>query len=340
MKKVSESFGQVAQTPITKYTLTNDNGVSISAITLGATITGINIPTKDGGTKNIVLSFDNVQSYIDNHFFLCQAIGRTAGRISKGTFEINGKSYQVDPNENETTLHGGPHGFSTLVWDGEFHENSIIFTKHIASDIDSFPGNLTVQIEFSLSEDDKVLLKYTATSDADTLFNPTQHLYLNLSDENNALSQTISVTSNEHLELSSEKTPTGNFLPVENTPYDLRQPKQIGQAIEELKAQEGHSFDEIFHIDNHLSEEPIAILADNKSGRKMSLFSTRNGLVVFTPGGWDSSVQFADGAGEPFKGIALEAQTLPDSPNHQGFGDVSLLKGETRTETIGIKLEY
>lgn len=338
MQAKTELFDKYNDQDIQKFTLTNDHGVSISVISLGATWNAFTFPDKDGKEGNVLLSMDSSAAYMKDQYF-CQAIGRTAGRITNGTFSIKGKEYHVDQNEGTTTLHGGPHGFNSQVWDGSIEDNKIILKKHIDSSYDSFPGNIDVTITWTLSDDNVATVSYSAKSDADTLFNPTQHAYLNLGDTENVYGHSLTIDADNYLELNKDKTPTGKKVPVDDTPYDFRDSQNLKLGIDDMKAEVGHTYDEVYAINEHADDQPIAKLADPDSGRSVSIFSTRNALVVFTPDDLDG-IKFERGAGVPHMGVALEAQNLPDTPNHEGFGSVLLPAGEEKTYSISYKAQF
>lgn len=234
MQAKTELFDKYNDQDIQKFTLTNDHGVSISVISLGATWNAFTFPDKDGKEGNVLLSMDSSAAYMKDQYF-CQAIGRTAGRITNGTFSIKGKEYHVDQNEGTTTLHGGPHGFNSQVWDGSIEDNKIILKKHIDSSYDSFPGNIDVTITWTLSDDNVATVSYSAKSDADTLFNPTQHAYLNLGDTENVYGHSLTIDADNYLELNKDKTPTGKKVPVDDTPYDFRDSQNLKLGIDDMK---------------------------------------------------------------------------------------------------------
>ncbi|WP_268913446.1 aldose epimerase family protein [Lentilactobacillus sp. SPB1-3] len=342
MKFNKESFGSYKGMPVSKYTITNKNNVSISVLTLGGVLYEFLVPsTNNADRKNIIVNFNNAENYLDNPFYFCMAIGRTAGRITNGTYELNGKTFHLDQNEGNTTLHGGSHGFSSFIWEGSTDNNSIILTKHINSSDDSFPGNLDAKIEYSLSDDNELTIKYTATSSEDTLFNPTQHIYFNLGNTNNVLNHALQINSSNHLDLNKDdKTPTGMFLNVESTVYDFNNPQKIGDAVKNKETQTGSAFDDVFVINEHQSNEPIAVLNDPETQRSVTISSDRNGLVVFTPDDL-SSMSFKDyGIGKPYMGIALEAQNLPDAVNHEGFGNIVLPANKETSYSISYKAKF
>ena len=341
MEVTKTNFGSYKGTPVEKYTITNSNNVSISALTLGGVLYEFLVPTKDGGKKNLVINFESPEKYLDNPFYFCMAIGRTAGRTTKGTYTLNGKTVHLDTNEGETTLHGGPNGFSSFVWEGAIDGDKIVLSKHIASSHDSFPGDLDAKIEYSLSDDNELTIKYTAESTEDTLFNPTQHIYFNLGDTDNVKQHSLQINADKHLDLNKDdKTPTGKQLDVNSTVFDFNSAQELGSAIEKKESQTGSAFDDIFVINDHQADQPIAVLNDSASGRKVSIKSARNGLVVFTPDDL-SSMSFKEyGTGKPYMGVALEAQNLPDAVNHEGFGDIVLPAGKEKSYEISYKAEF
>lgn len=338
MNTKKELFDQLDGQTVEKFTITNDHNVSVSAITFGATLEEFNVPGPDGTPTNILVTVPTSEELMKNQYF-CQAIGRTAGRISNGTFKINGTEYHVDQNEGTTTLHGGPHGFNTQIWDGTFEGDTIVFTKHINSSEDSFPGNIDVKISFSLNNDNELTATYSAKSDADTLFNPTQHMYFNLSEGGGINGHSLQINADHYLDLNSDKTPSGKKVNVDDTPYDFREGQNLKVGIADMKAEVGHSYDEVFEINAHEADEPIAKLSDPETGRSVSISSQRNALVVFTPDDLSGS-NFMIGKGGPYMAIALEAQTLPDTPNHEGFGDITLQAGEEKSYSIKYKVEF
>ncbi|MEY2375374.1 aldose epimerase family protein [Lentilactobacillus buchneri] len=338
MNTKKELFDKLDGQDIEKFTITNDHNVSVSAITFGATLEEFNVPGPDGKPTNILVSVPSSEELMKNQYF-CQAIGRTAGRITNGTFKIKGQEYHVDSNEGTTTLHGGPHGFNTQIWDGSFDGDTIVFTKHIDSSEDSFPGNIDVKITFSLNNDNELTATYSAKSDADTLFNPTQHMYFNLSEGDSINGQSLQINADKYLELNKDKTPTGKKVAVDDTPYDFRDNQNLKVGIADMKAEVGHSYDEVFEINDHQDDKPVATLSDPESGRSISISSKRNALVVFTPDDL-TGTNYLRGKGGPYMAIALEAQNLPDTPNHEDFGDVTLPAGEEKTYSIKYKVEF
>ncbi|WP_347787000.1 aldose epimerase family protein [Levilactobacillus brevis] len=328
---------------VTEYTIENDNGVKLSILSWGATLHKLTVPTENGD-HNLVLSYHKMADYLDNPFYVCMGIGRTGGRITRGQVTLDGTTTQLDTNEGHNTLHGGPHGFNTVNWAGALdtsdpQQAKIILTHTFKHTDDSFPGDLTAKMIYALDNQDRVTLTFEANSTALTLFNPTLHVYFNLSDDQLISGQTLQVNSQEHLALDDEKLPTGKMIANAGTPYDFADGQNLGQAIRGLQDIPEKGFDDVYHVVPG-TDDTIAKLSDPQTNRAVTIKSQRDGLVVFTANSFTSDMKLTTGAGQPYMGIALEAQSLPDSPNHPEFGDVSLPAGETKRYDITYELTY
>ncbi|MTV82801.1 aldose epimerase family protein [Secundilactobacillus folii] len=330
MQITSDIFGQHGDQNIDRYTITNAAGNFIQVSTLGATWVGFTV-----NQHPLIVSFKDLAHYDSPaSYSLCKSIGRVAGRITKATATIEGKEYHFDANENDNTLHGGPHGFSELVWHAEQsirdHDASITFSRHIPSSEDHFPGDLDARITYSFNDDNEVSINFSAASTETTLFNPTCHVYWNLTEGQKSLdTQLLQINSKRRLELASDKVPTGNFTDLAQTGYDFEQTRDIPSALKDIKSQTGKvEIDDAYEV-TPSADKPIATLSDSDSNRHVDIFSDRNGLVVFTANPFDQS--------QPYNALATEAQTLPDAINHDGFGDIELKQGDLKSYTIRYK---
>lgn len=340
-------FDKFNNQDIEKFSLTNKNGVTVSAITLGATLYEFSIPTSSG-RANLVLNYPNSSDYLANPFYVSMGIGRTGGRIKDSRLLLNGDVYQLQSNEGTTNLHGGPNGFNTHIWDGEISEQNndpvIKFHRVQKHSEDAFPGDLDVTITYHLTDDNTLKLTFEATAlDQDTVFNPTYHTYFNLGDTDTILNHKLMVNSDQHLEFDDKKIPTGNMIPVENTPFDFRKMANLGDAIKEMQDTVEKGFDDIFKINDASQNHTIAKLQDSKTGRTVKINSDRNGLVVFTANSFtkeDMNFSRTNGIGIPYEGVALEAQNLPDATRFEGFGDIVIPKNETRSHEISYHVDF
>lgn len=308
--------------PVFQYRLINQQKNYIDVLSYGATWQSLVI-----NGQNLLAHFDRVEDYFATPTYLCQTIGRVAGRISHGSFQLAGQVYQLPQNEGQNTLHGGPGGFAKWNWQASASQTEksaeVIFTKLFTSKMDGFPGDLSVQVAFSFDEQNQVKITFSGTTAGATLFNPTNHAYFNLNPVQHDLQdQFLTINSQQRLELDQAKLPTGNFLANQQTGYDFNHGQLLVPALAEIKQQFGKSeIDDAFVVKN--SQQPIATLTNQKSGMQLELYSSRPGLVVFT----------ADlNQDQVFDALALEAQSLPDAINHPQWNDDIILADGAKKE--------
>lgn len=339
METKKEVFDQIDSQDVIRYTLVNDQQTRISVLSYGGTWQEF-VVNEDGVERSLILGLDSMADYQRVGYCLCQSIGRVAGRIGGAKFKIDDQEYQVEMNEQTHSLHGGDHGFNTLNFDGKFSEDddqvSVILSKHIKASDDNYPGNLDVEIKFTLDNQNQVSISFMGDTDAATLFNPTNHVYWNTTDDRTSLAkQWLQISSTAHLEFDEEKVPTGKKLSVKATAYDFNQEQPIEDALKQLNAENGGiEFDDAYEV-NPSETTPIAMVGDTDGKRRVKLYSDRNGLVVFTANPFDSDQEVA----HEYNALATEAQTLPDAINHSDFGDIVLRPGKPVTNTIRYQYE-
>lgn len=341
-------FGDYNGQKIDKLSLSNGNNVTVSALSFGATLYEIISPDKQGKLSNIVLNYPNAADYLQNPFYVSMAIGRTGGRIKNAELELNHKTYKLEANEGTATLHGGPHGFNTHIWDSQIIDEAgipaIQFHRLQRHSEDQFPGDIDVTITYRLTEDNTVKIELAATAlNEDTVFNPTYHTYFNLGDSDTILDHELMVDADTHLAFDANKLPTGEFIDVDNSPFDFRKPTSLGKAIEVMQNTKEKGFDDIFKINETNQGQGIAVLSDPNSGRSVTINSDRNGLVVFTANSFTHdhmNLTKTNGLGMPYEGVALEAQNLPDATRFNDFGDIVLPKGDTVAHEIDYHITF
>lgn len=344
MNVSKKQFGTFNNQPVEEITLTNDNNVSISVLTFAGLWRAFNVPSEDGQV-NLLLSSDNLENYTNNPFFAGRIIGRIGGRLKDGQFSLNGTDYQVDQNEGNNSLHGGSNGFANQIWNAKTSQTSdsitLTLTKTFSPEVDKFPGKMPTTVSYTLANDNSVTLHFEATTDEDTLFNPTSHAYWNLADSqtDNILNHTLQANSDQHLEFDTEKIPTGNLLANIGTPFDFSKPVLLKDAIGQMANTTEKGFDDLLVVKPD-ADNLIATLSDPDSKRSLKIYSSRNGLVVFTANSFDKNSTYNRGVGHPYEAVALEAQTLSDTPHHPSFGDVTLHKNETKSYEIKLVPEF
>ncbi|PLV59029.1 aldose epimerase family protein [Thermotoga sp. KOL6] len=332
-----ELFGSTSEgTPVYQYTLINKKGSIAKIITYGAILRELWVPDKSGTLSDVVLGFDTLQEYEkkNSHYFFGAIVGRYANRISRGRFSIDGVTYQLALNDGDrpNALHGGVKGFYTRIFKAipmKTPNGPSLVLKYLSHDgEEGYPGNLDLTIVYTLTNSNELKIEYTATTDKPTIVNLTHHSYFNLSGEGTILDHELSVNAYHYTPVDENLIPTGEIVPVENTPYDLREAKNLGEAIDPLKTSLTKGFDTNFVLNGKCGELKLAaVLKDRKSGRKMEVYTTEPGLQLYTG-------NFLDVKGKcgryysSYSGVCLEAQHFPDSPNHSNFPSTLLYPGK------------
>ena len=323
---------------VDKYTLKNQNGMEISAINLGGIITSLKAADREGNYEDVVLGFNNVSQYEEESPYFGAIIGRYANRIANGKFTINQEEFILAKNNGENHLHGGLKGFDKVLWDvAEIvsdSTSSLVFTYTSKDMEEGYPGNLNAQVTYTLDNDDKLIVKYEAATDKKTIINLTQHSYFNLSStlNKNILDHEIVINSDSFLPVDSTLIPTGEIKSVNQTPFDFRKPRKIGDQISDQNVQlsYGNGYDHSWVINNQ--DQGVRFVAsayDPSSGRLLKIFSDQPGLQFYSGNFLDGTIKSKFGGVYEFRsGFCLETQHFPDSPNQKAFPSVILKPGE------------
>lgn len=323
---VKEKFGTTKTgEEVFLFTLKNKNGVEAKITNFGAVLVNLYVPDKDGTVEDVVLGFDTLEEYFDNPSFFGATIGPSANRITGAAFTMNGKDYQIPVNDGENNLHSDmDSGYHKRAWTAVAEEDELILTLEGKDGEMGFPGNKKITMIYSLSDDNGLKLKYHATSDADTIINLTNHTYFNLAGHKSGSieGQLLQLNAGNFTYVLPGAIPTGAIKPVAGTPLDFTQMKVIGKEIgadcEQLKLVQG--YDHNFVVDGYDGTmRQIAEAADEKSGRRMKVFSNLPG-VQFYAGNCITPQDGKDGAHyEPRMGFCLETQYYPDNIHHSNF---------------------
>jgi aldose 1-epimerase len=311
---------------VDSYELSNKNGMSLKVITYGATLTELKVPLDNGKTVDVVLGFDALDGYLKSFHlesapYMGATVGRYAGRINKSTFDLNGEKMHLNKNNNDHSLHGGITGFSQKVWTVEKvlqGENPAITLSYSSpSNEENYPGNLAVELTYTLSEANELILKYSAKTTEDTVVNLTHHSYFNLDGHlSDVKDQELVVNADEVLETTAENIPTGRYLKVENTPFNFLTPKKCPSKIDNtfIRTEKNEFAASLFNKNNNL---------------KMTVYTDQPGVHIFVGGNCFNVIKGKENADyHPLSGICFETQNFPDAPNHQHFPSAVLKKGE------------
>jgi aldose 1-epimerase len=326
-------YGEIEGQKIYEYTLTNSNGMILKVINYGATITNIITPDRNKKMGSVVLGFDSLKQYRGrDNALLGAVVGRVANRIANKKFTMDGKEYLLPSN-----IHSGPKGFDKQVWNiEEVPGNKEVALKltYFSKDGESgFPGNLNVTMIYTLTNNNEVKLKYSATTDKPTPVVLTNHTYFNLTGTTDKVINTeLNIQADKYLEADKNVMPSGKLLDVNGSPFDFSTTKLIGKDIETSQG-----LDLTYALRNTSAKLALAATTyDLASGREMQVYTTEPGLVVYT--GNHFSERIIGRGGKPFTkwgALCLETMHFPDSPNHPQFPNVILRPGETfSSETI------
>lgn len=341
MKILKEDFGSIDQKSVYSFTLVNDQDVRISCINYGCIITKIITPDREGNYENIVLGYTTLDEYLSDSYFLGATIGRIAGRIKAGSFELDGKTYQLAKNENGNHLHGGIKGFNRSVWDAETiendHEVGVQFSTFSPDGEEGYPGNLKISVSYMLNNNNEFSIHYSGISDKNTILNMTNHSYFNLSGnvKRDILHHSLMIKSDKFLELNQELLPTGKMVDVKGTPFDFTSSRFIQTGTVSEHPQNilaGGGYDHPFLLNSQRDNE--IVLKDPDSGRELTIETDEAGVVVYSGNQIKQKGEICGVPSRKYLGICLETQGLPDAVHHPEFPSWVLNKDqEYRTTT-------
>jgi len=324
---------------IFKYTITNGSGASVSLCSVGAGVVSINVPDKDGVLGDVVLGYGKPQSYFADGPCAGKCPGRYANRIAGGHFCLDAETYTLPINNGPNHLHGGPGGFQNQVWDSRKSKGGVEFTYISKDGEQGYPGNVKVMARYDWTENNELILTFTARSDRDTVLNLTNHSYFNLNGKGSVLRHTLKLNASEYLPTDSTLIPLGESEPVSGTPMDFTCAKTLGRDIKKdfPAIRTGKGYDACFVIDGYMPGQlqDAAELYSKKTGRFLKVVTTQPGVQIYT-GNWLSGCP----AGKKgriyhdYDGVAIECQHFPDSPNHPDYPSTVLKAGKTFKEAI------
>ena len=325
------------------YVLKNKNNVTIAITNFGGRLVSLLVPDKAGHATDVILGHDSLKGYQkakENYFGAI--IGRYGNRIAKGKFTLDGKSYKLDVNDGVNTLHGGLSGFHNRVFTAKQTGDQELELTYLSKDGEGgYPGNLSVKVVYTLSDDNALKIEYTATTDKATVINLTNHAYFNLNGAGNKTitDNLLKINADNFSPVDTTLIPTGKLQPVKGTPFDFTSFKTIGQDIgkadEQLK--NGKGYDHNFVLNKHDITQPVATVKSTETGISMDVFTTEPGIQFYS-GNFLSKAD-TDGKGgatyDHRSALCLETQHYPDSPNEPSFPTTVLKPGETyHTVTI------
>jgi aldose 1-epimerase len=343
MSNPGKPFGQTpAGESVTLYTLKNAKGMEVHIMNYGGIIQKILTPDRNGKVEDVVLGFETLQEYIKDTPYFGAVVGRFGNRIAKGKFTLDGKEYTLAAQNNGQHLHGGLVGFDKKVWKVEAASAKSLSLSYVSEDMEEgFPGNLSVKMTYTLSEENELGISYEATTDKATVLNLSNHSYFNLSGnaKRAILNQEVQIDASRLVAVDKVLIPTGVLAPVAGTPFDFTKPLFVGDRINDTSSEQivlGGGYDHCWALDKPAgSYAKIATVHDPVSGRKMNVYTDQPGVQFYTGNFLDGHLTGKYGVtyGKRF-GLCLETEHFPDSPNQPNFPSTVLRPGEVyKTKT-------
>jgi len=325
MKVEKKTFGQLEGQSIDQFTLSNNNGLELSIINYGATISSIIAPSTKQGSAEVVCGFNQIEGYLSEAYrknapYFGSTVGRYAGRIKDAQFKLDEELYQLEANDGNNHLHGGRNGFDKRIWKAEILEeyNTVgvqmsLISQHME---EGYPGEVEVNVYFRINNNNEISIRYQASTDRVTPISLTNHTYFNLSGfKDNIMNHLACIVSDSYLLPDASNVPDGSISKVEKTPADLRKPKLLGACIDKMEMGFEHYF--LFEKDSRLRE--VASFTEEKSGRRLKVYTTEPGMLFYT--GYYTSDELQRDNGNQYgqyRAFCCETSRYINGPNIKG----------------------
>lgn len=322
------------------YTL-KAGDIIMQVTNFGGRVVALQTPDRNGSYEDIVLGFNNLDNYVNNsgERFLGAVVGPYANRISNGTYSINDQTYTFPQNNNDNTLHGGLKGLDMVVWDvKQVNDSAIVLTYLHPDGQEGMPGNLQIEMTYTLTGDNEFKVDYQAITDKATHVNISHHSFFNLKGEGRGtiLDNVMTIAASQTTPVDDELIPTGEVTPVDGTPFDFRTPHLIGERInqDDVQLANGGGYDHNWVLDRKSDDdmEFAVSVYEPTTGRYMEVFTDQPALQFYSGNFFDGTTEGKYGRTLNYReSLALETQKYPDTPNHPQFPSTLLIPGQTYT---------
>lgn len=322
-----KTFGKLADgEEATLYTISNTKGMYAQITDFGASIVSLVVKDKDGKNTDVVLGYENAETYQQQMASFGAVVGRNCNRIANAEIVIDGVTYQLEKNDNENNLHSGSQATSRRLWDAEEQTaDKITFVIKDAEGQQGYPGNAVMKVTYEVTEANELSITYHATADKTTIFNMTNHAYFNLNGagSGSAMEQILQIRASHYTPVIDAKSiPTGEIASVDGTPFDFREAKPMGRDIEQANDQlsYGHGYDHNFVLDKERAGlEKIATAYSTKSGIKMDVITDCIGMQLYTANFIQGQKVQGGAVCKERDAFCLETQYFPNSINEPNF---------------------
>ena len=320
--------------------LKNASGATAYLTNFGARLVGLQVPDKNGKLTDVVLGFNKASSYNNSQEpYFGPIVGPFGNRIAKGKFTLDGETFTLPTNNGPNTLHGGLKGVHFANWAiKEANDKLVTFTYTLPDKQEGFPGNIAMEVSYSLSDNNELTINYKATTDKKTVINLTNHAYFNLNGEGSGtiLDHEIQFYADKYTPVDSTLIPTGELAPVAGTPFDFTKAKTIGKDIdqtnEQLKFGKGYDHNFVLNGTKVDGLNHAVTVKGDKSGIVMDIYTQEPGIQFYSGNFMSEKVTLKNGVKDSFRtGICLEPQHYPDAPNQPNFPSTVLNPGDTYT---------
>lgn len=333
-----EDFGKLSDgRPVDRYTVRNGVGFEVQLITYGSIISSIKVPDKNGNLEEITLGFDDIRGYeLDNVPYFGALVGRVANRIARGRFVLDDVVYNLSRNNGENHLHGGPRGWSKLLWTAHEIDDGVAMSLVSADGDEGYPGEVTTDVFYRVTGDNELFIRFQSTTKKKaTPINLTTHPYFNLAGERSGSidDQAIEIFSDRYLKSYADLIPTGEIAGVNGTVFDLRRPTLLGYALPQFN---GSGFDNTYVVKGPTGKRLAARAYHSKSGRMLEVYTDQPGIQFYT-GNFLNDTGRGGRHYRKHSGFCLETQNFPDAVNHENFPDSILREDSTYDHSVWYK---
>ena len=326
---------------VSLFTLENTAGMSAKISNYGGILVAFTAPDRNGDFADVVLGCDSLENYVKGTPYFGAIVGRYANRIAGGSFNLDDKTYTLAKNNGQNALHGGLVGFDKKVWaattlDG--NEPSLKLSYLSVDGEEGYSGNLSIEVTYTLQENNTLRIDYEAVTDKATVLNLTNHSYFNLGEESDILNHKITIFADKFLPVDTNIIPTGELKSVFGTPFDFTESHAIGERIDDETDEQiklGSGYDHCYVLSETGSNLKLAAqIYEPQSGRLMSVLTTEPSMQLYTANHLKGNILGKNGATYGRRSaFCVETQHFPDSPNQAHFPSTVLRPDEVFEST-------